>query len=259
MKLALTLALLVVATATLVAQRPGINRRESSSIESYGGNVRYDGRFVFVRMSYQTNFRREPPWAHDYNVGETHFLKIFTGITNVAAHVDYSSVMAFNDPLLMKFPVAYLVEPGYWIMSDDDVKNLRAYLQKGGFLIVDDFPQVSRIGGGIDSWANFEQQMARCFPDGRWIKLDPTHPIFHSFFDIDDFSSIPTAYNLGGRPEFWALFEDNDPNKRMFVIANYMNDISEFWEHSEKGYYMVADTNQAYKFGVNEFLYGMTH
>jgi hypothetical protein len=38
-----------------------------------------------------------------------------------------------------------------------------------------------------------------------------------------------------------------------------MNDISEFWEWSDSGTYMVSDSNEAYKIGVNEFLYGIMH
>ena len=60
--------------------------------------------------------------------------------------------MSFSDPELFKFPVAYLVEPGYWYMSDSDVTTLRAYLHKGGFLIVDDFPfRTGRIDTGASS------------------------------------------------------------------------------------------------------------
>jgi hypothetical protein len=136
-------------------------------------------------------------------------------------------------------------------MSDTDVTTLRAYLQKGGFLIVDDFPQ--------RAWGQFEVNMSRVFPEGKWIQLDNTHPIFHSFFEINDINNIPTAYNLGSGPQFWALFEDNDPKKRMLCVANYMNDISEFWEFSESGRYIVQESNLAYKFGVNEFVYGLTH
>ena len=248
------LAALVAGTATTLAQRPGSNRAQS---QSYSGNVRYDGKFVFVRMSYAWSGGRGAPWAHDWPVGEEHFLKILTSISNVDAHVDASSIMHFSDPELFKFPVAYLVEPGYWYMSQDDVTNLRAYLLKGGFLIVDDFP--FRTGGRIDTWGNFEEQMSRVFPEGRWIELDSTHPIFHSFYELNDISNIPTAYSLGGRPIFLAMFEDNDPKKRMLCIANYQNDISEFWEFSERGIYMVQDTNEAYKFGINEFIYGITH
>ena len=238
--------------ATLFAQR-ATQRRESSS-QSYTGNVRYDGRFVFVRMSYPaTNFGRNqpPPWAHDYYQGEYHFLKIMQAVTNVPVHIDESSIMSFGDKELFKFPVAYLVEPGFWYLSPDEVTNLRDYLLKGGFLIVDDFPQ--------RGWGQFELQMSRVFPEGKWIQLDNTHPIFHSFFELNDITSIPTAYNLGTGPQFWALFEDNDPKKRMLCIANYMNDLSEFWEFSEEGRYIVSDSNLAYKFGVNEFIYALTH
>lgn len=247
---------IVAAAATLVAQRGGLQRREAGS-QSYSGNVRYDGRFVFVRISYPYSGRMGAPWAHDYPSGEYHFLKIMQAVTNVPVHIDESSIMSLSDPELFKFPVAYLIEPGYWYMSESDVTNLRAYLQKGGFLIVDDFPMTS--GGRVDSWGNFDQQMSRVFPEGRWIRLDATHPMFHAFFEIDDLRSIPTAYNLGSGPEFWALFEDNDPRKRMLAIANYMNDLSEFWEFSETGRYFMAESNLAYKFGVNEFVYGITH
>lgn len=254
---AVILAALAAGTATTLAQRPG-SYRPSYQQQSYTGNVRYDGKFVFVRMSYAWSGGRGAPWAHDYPVGEEHFLKILTSISNVDAHVGESSIMHFSDPELFKFPVAYLVEPGYWYMSESDVTNLRAYLQKGGFLIVDDFPY--RTQGRIDTWGNFEEQMSRVFPEGRWIELtDASHPIFHSFFEVNDLGIVPMAYNLGDKPRFMALFEDNDPNKRMLCIANYQNDLSEFWEFSEEGRYLVQDSNEAYKVGVNQFIYGITH
>jgi len=253
---ALVLAAAIGAVATVAAQRGGGGSGFNSQ-QSYTGNVRYDGRFTFVRMSYPYGGRQRAPWSHDYRDGEYNFLKILQAITNVPAHIDESSIMSFSDPELMKFPVAYLCEPGYWYLSETDVVNLRAYLQKGGFMIVDDFPLRSQ--GNVDSWAVFDQQMSRVFPEGRWVKLTASNPIFHSFFDVNSVENIPTAYPLGSQPEFWALFEDNDTSKRIMVIANYMNDLSEFWESSSTGYYVVADVNEAFKFGVNEFLYGITH
>ena len=248
----------VAGAATIWAQRPGGQGRPQPQYQSYSGNVRYDGKFVFVRMSYPSFSRMQAPWAHDYPDGEHHFMQLFGALSNVSAHVDETSIMSFSDPELFKFPVAYLCEPGYWSMSESDVTALRAYLQKGGFLIADDFPQYSR--GGIDSWGNFEVNMTRVFPEGRWIELmDTKHPIFHSFFEIDSLSIVPMAYNLGDRPRFMALFEDNDPSKRMLAIANYMQDLSEFWEFSGTGRYLVSDNNEAYKVGINQFVYGITH
>jgi hypothetical protein len=70
---------------------------------------------------------------------------------------------------------------------------------------------------------------------------------------------LPAYPNLGERPIFRALFKDNDPAARMQVIANYQNDLSEFWEASKTERYIVDETNEAYKVGVNEFMYGITH
>ena len=240
------LLVLVVGVAVPVAQRA------YSSQQSYTGNVRYDGKFVFVRMSYPWGRGRGAPWAHDYPRGEEHFLKIFSELTNVQAHTTESSVMSFSDPELFKFPVAYMAEPGYWyLQSEQEVKNLRQYLLKGGFLIFDDFR-----GGG--EWANLDLQMSRAFPEGRWVDLDASHPIFHSFFEINSLDIVPQAYDMG-RPIFRGLFQDNDPNKRLMAVTSFQSDMSEFWEWSDTGYAPIEANNEAYKLGINLFMYGITH
>jgi hypothetical protein len=218
-------------------------------------NQPYDGRFTFVRMSYSTpmDFGRRgggAPWAHDYPLGEANFLRILTAVSNVPVNLDGTNVLAFDDPEMFRYPVIYLVEPGYWAMSDEQVTALRAYLQKGGFLIVDDFPYWG--------WQQFAEQFSRVFPNLEWKDLDVSHPIFHSFFDIATLDIVPAYPALGERPIFRALFEDNNPAGRMYVVANYQNDLSEFWEYSEGGPYAVEETNEAYKVGVNQFMYGMT-
>ncbi len=249
------LAVVAVLVGLVAAAAPLAQRRYGQS-QAYSGNVQYDGKFTFVRMSYnfaslsRRGFGREAPWAHDFPYGEHNFLKILTSISNVPAHVDETSIMTFSDPEMFKFPLLYLVEPGFWAMSDADVVNLRSYLTKGGFLIVDDFPD--------RAWVNFEQQMARVFPENKWIEITIDHPIFHSFFEIDP-HEVPQSYNLGGPPQFWAMFEENDPAKRMLVIANYQNDLSEFWEYVEQGFSPTPETNESYKVGINQFIYGITH
>lgn len=254
------LTAVAVLVGLVAAAAPYAQRRYGQS-ESYYGNVQYDGKFTFVRMSYnftlrsRRGFQSEAPWAHDYPYGEHSFLKILTAVSNVPAHVDETSIMTFSDPEMFKFPVIYLVEPGFWQMSDSDVVGLRGYLLKGGFLIVDDFPGGGRFG---DAWPQFDSQMSRVFPEGRWIEITIDHPMFHSFYEIDP-HEVPQSYEMGGAPQFWALFEENDPNKRMLVIANYRNDLSEFWEYVEKGMSPTPETNESYKVGINQFIYGITH
>lgn len=244
----LTTLLVAGLAASTFAQRGG----GRFFMPSYSANTPYDGKFTFVRMSYPGGGlgRGAPPWSHDYPTGEVHFMKILTAVSNVTAHVEETNILDFGDPEMFKYPLIYLVEPGYWQMTPEQVKALREYLLKGGFLIVDDFPSWA--------WQQFDMQMSQVFPQGQWIDLDATHPIWHSFFEINSLD-MTTFYNLGGRPIFRALFEDNDPTKRMYAIANFQNDVSEYWEFSEAGWKPVDENNEAYKFGVNEFIYGLTH
>jgi hypothetical protein len=59
--------------------------------------------------------------------------------------------------------------------------------------------------------------------------------------------------------EFYGIHEGNDPSKRLMVVINYNMDIGDYMEHSGQGYFSVDPTNEAFKFGVNYFIYGLTH
>ena len=114
-------------------------------------------------------------------------------------------MLPLDDPELTRFPVAYMAEPGFWQPTDEEIEGLRNYLLKGGFVIFDDFTGWH--------WENFTAQMARALPGIRPIQLDISHPIFHSFFDIETLDMAPM---YGPPPTFWGLFEDNDPAGRMY-------------------------------------------
>ena len=91
---------------------------------------------------------------------------------------------------------------------------------------------------GAQQWAHFEAQMRRVLPDGRLVKLDQTHPIFDAFFRIKDIDSIVHPM-YGLRPSYYGIFEDNDPSQRLMVVANFDNDVPEYWEWSGEGLYPV--------------------
>jgi hypothetical protein len=155
-----------------------------------------------------------------------------------------------DDPELLKYPVAYLSEPGYWHPSESEVLGLRNYLAKGGFLIVDDFMR--------NEWYNFERQMLRVLPGAsiEYLKLD--HPVFDSFFKIESLD-MPYPNNPNLRAEFLGIHENNDPSKRLMVVINYNNDIGDYMEWSDQNFWPVNITNDAYKFAINYIIYGMTH
>jgi hypothetical protein len=60
-------------------------------------------------------------------------------------------------------------------------------------------------------------------------------------------------------PSYYAMFEANDPARRIVALANYNNDLAEYWEWSSTGMFPVDLTNEAYKLGVNYIIYAMMH
>jgi hypothetical protein len=242
----------------IVAQR-GRNRRSSQLDVEVQGNTPYDGRFTFVRLRYDSEFgggfRRGggPLWAHDYPDGEVHFSKILEELTLLEIRTDGSNILKLDDPELFKYPIAYMAEPGAWGVTETEAAAFRSYLLKGGFAIFDDFR------GG--DWDNLQYQMRAVLPEATWFELDGTSRVFHSFFEIDHPETLtphPT-YGPGFVPSYWGLFEQNDPRKRLMVVANVNQDLSEYWEFSDTGIAPVDLTNEAYKFGVNYVIYGLTH
>jgi hypothetical protein len=211
-------------------------------------NVPYDGRFTFARIRY-TVYRRSG-WEFDYPTMERNLMAVLGEMSTVRLHANGSNIHTFDDPELLKYPVAYLSEPGYWIPSESEVAGLRTYLAKGGFLIVDDFM--------LNEWNNFETQIRRVLPGARIDRLTAAHPIFDSFFRV---ASLDMDYP--GRPglkaEFLGIHEENDPGRRLIVIINYNTDIGDYMEWSGAGWWPVNFTNDAYKLAVNYIIYGLTH
>ena len=253
----------VVLAASTAGLGPEVPRRGTAYDErppqSYADlNAPYDGLYHFVRVRYgggegRFGFRRrggEPMWAHDFPRAERNFVNIVTETTFVPTLTGASNVLTLDDPELFKFPLAYIVEPGFWQPTDEEARALGEYLEKGGFLIVDDFR-------GPYELDNLELQLRRALPKARMVLLDDTNEIFDSFFRIVPEKVIPP---YGGQPPVWyGVYEDNDPSRRLQVVINHNNDIAEYWEYSDYGYYPIDLSNEAYKLGVNYVVYALTH
>jgi hypothetical protein len=232
-------------------------------------NAPYDGRFTFARLKYTTGpggyyYCGLPAWAHGYlscrggTRAEQSLMRILNEISYLNPHIEDSVVLALDDPALARYPIAYMTEPGFWTLTDKEAAGFRAYLEKGGFAIFDDFHAPGGRAPSGGGWENFDANMQRVIPGARWIDLDPSQAVFNSFFAIGSLDIIPQAYDEG-RIMIRGLFENNDPKKRLMAIANYNTDISDFWEFSATGFRPIDESNEAYKLGVNYLMYGMTH
>src|SRR5260221_13089575 len=104
-------------------------------------NRPYDGRFTFVRVRYHPSPGgfwpgRRPSWIHGYPLAERNLMKIMNEVSYLGAHEDEVNSVTFDDPELFHYPIAYLIEVGWWTASDREAAGLRDYLHKGGFLFV---------------------------------------------------------------------------------------------------------------------------
>ncbi|MBL0173339.1 MAG: DUF4159 domain-containing protein [Gemmatimonadaceae bacterium] len=225
----------------------------------FAGNPTYDGRVTFARIKYRGAYEcgsEGPGWAHDYPRTESHFMKILRELSTIRAFVERgpiigSVVVRLDEPAMFRYPVAYLSEPGGWVLSDAELLGLRKYISHGGFIIFDDIE-----GDPNPDYRNLVEQWRRAFPGARPLPLTNAHQIFNSFFKID-LAKIPSKT---GRytPEYLGFFEDNDPSKRMLAIIDNYADVGELIEFSDEGYNMVP-ANEAYKLWVNYFVYALTH
>ncbi len=221
----------------------------------YALDVPYDGRITFVRLQWRGGSRYgggwNSAWNHDYPRAEQHLSQILRELTYMDIRLDGSHILSLDDPELFRHPIAFMWEPGFWTLSDVESAAFGAYLRKGGFAVFEDFD-------GPAQWRNFEEQMRRVLPGSRFVELDNSLPIYNSFFQIKDIDAIVHPMS-GIPPRYLGIFEDNNPAKRLMVVANFDNDIPEYWEWSGQGLFPFDSSNEAYKLGVNYMVYGLTH
>lgn len=213
-------------------------------------NAPYDGRFTFARIRYTQGYRLA--WGVDYPRMERNFLVILDDLSSMTLNRDRTNVYTLDDPGLAKHTVAWLTEPGFWVPTESEAKGLRDWLQRGGFLIVDDFYWDQQ-------WSVFEQSMRMVIPDVKFVRLNITHPIFQTFFALKTLDGMHHPTSTAARAEYYGVFENNDVNARMLCVISFNNDIGDYMEWSGDGWFPVNLSNDAYKFATNFLVYGLTH
>jgi hypothetical protein len=103
-----------------------------------------------------------------------------------------------------------------------------------------------------------EEQVRRALPDHEFIEIGPEHPIFSSFFELEDIYVPHPLVRV--TPRYFAMFENNDPQRRMLVLANHNSDLAEYWEWAgDASFVPIPMSNEAFKLGVNYIFYALTH
>ena len=238
-------------------QRPTLIRPEATG-PSYG-------EFTFIRTIYDSpnwgyGYRRgRGAWATDYPEADHNIivgLREWAGTNlKIAARPEQIPIM---DDRLFDYPIIYFVEPGFLELSDEQAARLREYVARGGFMYFDDF-------WGVYEIANLETQLHKVWPNRQIKDLPLSHPIFHSYLDIDEILQVPNIYNAqrgqtsekGGTVPHRMGVEDE--NGRLVCFISFNTDMGDAWEWINDPSYPAKYGLHAYKSAINVIIYAMSH
>lgn len=202
-------------------------------------------------------------WLMDWPAAENHFTAGLRRLTRIDAGDPRH--LRLTDDKLWNYPWLYATQTGWWNLSEEEVKRLREYLLRGGFLVTDDF-------WGEEQWEVFRRTMERVLPGHPLTDIAEEDAVMHVLYDIreKDRTIIPGSRHLrrtggggmrldyppGSVPAWRAMAGDGN---RVVVAANYNTDIGDAWEFADVPYYPEAMTTLAYRYGINYVVYAMTH
>jgi len=232
--------------------------------EGQGADSRLEGpptaEFHFARLWYNQNPSSRRGWGGgwrtDYADAEYHLMQGINRLTRVdGKSVEWSGeggrIIQLTDDRVFDYPWLYAVEVGQWYLSDSEAARMREYLDRGGFLIVDDF-------WGPYEWSVFVESMLRVFPDRPIVELGEDHALLHVLYDLDQRTQIPGrgGNRRGTVPHWRGIFDDEN---RLVVAINFNMDMGDAWEHADDPWYPNPMTTLAYRFAINYIIYAMTH
>ena len=232
----------------------------------------FDGSFLYCRGFYRSRYREAggSGWNTDYPGADNNFSVRLMELTTVHVKVDADRqpnyvVVSLTDPLLFRCPMLFMEDVGTTEYSEQEVKALREFFQKGGFLWVDDY-------WGSFAWDNWVQQISRVLPPGEYPIFDVplNHPIMHTLYDVKEYLQVSSI-------NFWSRNNGDvsergpdsaqvhyrgiqDHKGRLMVLMTHNTDVSDTWEREgESQAYFDLFSPRGYAIGVNVVVYAMTH
>jgi hypothetical protein len=211
-------------------------------------------------------------WTMDYPRSDRHLLEGVRRLTRIDSRSVEQVVELDGTDDIYNFPMLYAVEVGHWLLPPDQAAQLREYLLRGGFLMVDDFhgsePWRESILGSLNEWETFTNSMSMVFPDRRVEEIPDNDPIFHTIFDLDQRFQVPGSanwfdnhitYEKGptGMVPHWRCIRDD--RGRIIVAICHNMDLGDGWENSDDPKYAERWASLAYRVGMNYFSYDLTH
>ena len=218
--------------------------------------------FAFARLRYRQyggfgGFRRRLSWGVDSNRADRLFEKATRRLTRIHTK-SVEEVIDVDTGPMFEYPWLYAVEVGHWQLSDEHARKLREYLDRGGFLMVDDFH-------GTAEWQVFMESFRKIFPDRQVVDIPDQDAIFHMIGDLNDKVQVPGAqflrsgrtYEQDGYNAEWRGVYDG--KGRLMVAICHNMDLGDAWQYADEPRYPAHYASLALRIAVNYVSYAMTH
>lgn len=195
-------------------------------------------------------------WTQDFPRADRHFAQAVRRLTRI--HVrSVEQPVNLDEGDAYDWPWLYAVQVGEWGLTDQQGKELREYLLRGGFFMADDFH------GGAE-WQEFESRIKRAFPEKAIVDVPDDDAIYHTVYDLADKYQIPGQAHLrlgykysDGKGAHWrGIYDDKG---RIIIAISFNSDVGDAWEYADDPYYPAKFSDLAIRLGVNYIVYSMTH
>lgn len=275
------------ATVLLAAQFPRqqFPRQSSSGIISMDGEVfppenpKEKAEWIFARFDYGTSQgfgngsnrgfgyggyggfrggRRFRRWAADWPKSDRQFILGVKRLTLIQARSTEHVANSEGDDIF-NYPWLYVEDPGAWQLNEAQAQKLREYVQRGGFIMLDD-------SWGDREWATMAEGVHMILP-GRPIEdLANDDEIFRVVYDLSQRVQIPGTRYIWGRHRAmspdearprWSAVRDKDG--RILIAICHNSDVGDAWEWADSPHYPEAAASESYRIGINYIIYAMTH
>jgi hypothetical protein len=267
-------AFILLAWGILRAQRP-FKEYRGTEYENFPLPADYQEKteWTRARLRYPSIYGRysrgggDLNWTIDYPRSDRHLLQGVRRLTRINTRSVEQVVDLDGTDDVYNWPMMYAVEVGHWALPDDQAKQLRDFIDRGGFLMVDDFHGSEPWRRGINEWEIFVASMMKVYPDRPIEDIPDNDPIFNTIYDLKQRFQVPGAqyfrsgltYENGptGMEPHWRCIRD-DKGRIVVAICHNM-DLGDAWEWSDDPQYPEKWASLAYRIAMNYFMYDLTH
>ncbi len=205
--------------------------------------------FIAARWHFGTNgLIGHMGWSHNYPYSELHLNEFGAETTRIDVQSQSYRIIELGSDDIFDHPFTYVSEPGEMELSEQEVVNLRQYIDRGGFILIDDFD-------GPVHLSQLRSQMLRAFPDRLFFSLTIDHPIFDLIFELQDLMGM-APYVPGGELVYYGMLNERG---EVAIVACFNNDLANFWDRIDQGSYPLRPSTDAFRMGINYLVYSMTH